>query len=109
MMDITVRAVASALMTLGIASCSISASKPTALPGALSFADRCTALSNRILGGGRARVTSAAVVPAAGGAPDYCVVKAAFAKSALKVEARLPLSGWNERLAFLGGGASTAC
>ncbi|MBE7209479.1 MAG: tannase/feruloyl esterase family alpha/beta hydrolase [Gluconacetobacter diazotrophicus] len=65
---------------------------------------RCTALAGTVLAGRQAIVASAAVVPATGNAPELCLLTATFPGTALKLEARLPLSGWNHRLAFVGGG-----
>jgi feruloyl esterase len=44
------------------------------------------------------------VQPAKDAAPEYCVVRADFRNSGLKLEARLPTKVWNGKLAFLGGG-----
>jgi feruloyl esterase len=69
-----------------------------------SLADACAGLVGKTLGGGTAIVTDAKVVAAEGSAPEYCVVQTKFTDSQLRFEARLPTSGWNSKLAFLGGG-----
>jgi feruloyl esterase len=49
-------------------------------------------------------VQSAQVVAATGAQPEYCVVQAGLNGSTLRFEARMPTSGWNGKIAFLGGG-----
>lgn len=53
---------------------------------------------------GAVRVDDAKVVAATGVQPEYCVLTASFQGSSLRFEARLPTSGWNGKLAFIGGG-----
>lgn len=69
-----------------------------------SLAETCAGLSNLMLGTNLATVTEAKVVAATATEPEYCVAQAKFADSALRFEARMPTSGWNGKLAFLGGG-----
>ncbi len=64
----------------------------------------CTALTNRPLGYGVARVASAKSAAEDGPSPAACIVQVQFTESDLKFESRLPLAGWNGKLAFLGGG-----
>lgn len=73
-------------------------------PPGLPLATACPNLAGQSLGNGTATVTEAKIVAAAGAQPEYCVVQAKFNDSALRFEARLPTSGWNNKLAFLGGG-----
>ena len=61
----------------------------------------CVALTNTVLDA--AFVTSADVVPAAEGAPDYCRVRAT-ALPAISMEVRLPMEGWNGKLYQTGCG-----
>ncbi|MDB5364277.1 MAG: Tannase and feruloyl esterase [Rhodospirillales bacterium] len=64
----------------------------------------CTALANRVLGYGVAQVASAKLTAEDGPSPAACTVQVHFTESELKFEARLPMTGWNGKLAFLGGG-----
>jgi hypothetical protein len=64
----------------------------------------CAALEDATLGDGAATVTGAEVVAASATEPEYCVAQVRFADSALRFEAKMPTSGWNSKLAFLGGG-----
>ena len=68
------------------------------------LAQTCAGLANLMLGTNTATVTEAKVLTATAGQPEYCVAQVKFADSALRFEARLPTSGWNGKLAFLGGG-----
>lgn len=77
------------------------ASPPSPAP---SLSESCPSLAGKSLGNGAASVTKAAVVTATGAQPEYCVVQAKLADSALRFELRLPTSDWNTKLAFLGGG-----
>lgn len=65
-------------------------------------AQNCAALAGKALAGGTVTVETAEVGrDEAGG---LCVVMAGFTDSTLKFEARLPMTRWNGRLVFLGGG-----
>jgi feruloyl esterase len=74
------------------------------MPPAVALQNKCRTLTDKSLGHGSARVTDAAVLAASGTSPEYCVVQVKFNDSALRFEVRLPTSGWNRKLAFLGGG-----
>lgn len=73
-------------------------------PSPVALQNKCRTLVDKKLGKGAAHVTAATVVAAVGQAPEYCVVQVKFDGSALRFEAKLPTSGWNRKLAFLGGG-----
>jgi hypothetical protein len=64
----------------------------------------CTDLVGRDLGNDTAIIRSAAVVPATATLPEYCLATAEFGDSGLRVEVRMPTSGWNGKIAYLGGG-----
>lgn len=68
-------------------------------------AQRCVALAGTALLGGTATVADAAIVAANAALPEYCVAHVQLADSSLRIEAQLPATGWNRKLAFLGGGA----
>lgn len=74
-----------------------------AAPG-MTLAEACPGLNGRTLGAGAAVITDAKVVAATGAQPEYCVVTAKFNDSTLRFEAKMPTSGWNSKMAFLGGG-----
>jgi feruloyl esterase len=76
---------------------------PPPVADAQTLAQKCPAIVGQVLAGG-ATVQDARVVAASGAQPEYCVVGAKFDGSALRFEARLPTSGWNGKIAFLGGG-----
>jgi feruloyl esterase len=94
---------ATALAVATLSACGGSDDGPL-LPPSPAVASTCTNLAGKSLGSGTAAVTDAKVVAATGNQPEYCVVTAKFSDSALKFETRLPTSGWNNKLAFLGGG-----
>ena len=73
-------------------------------PPAASLAEKCPALKGRALAAGAVVIDDAKVVAASAPQPEYCVVTASFKGSTLRFEARLPTSGWNGKLAFIGGG-----
>ncbi|KAF1073159.1 tannase/feruloyl esterase family alpha/beta hydrolase [Variovorax sp.] len=77
---------------------------PAAPPPAQSLAEKCPAFKGRAVAEGAVRVDDAKVVAATGVQPEYCVLTASFQGSSLRFEARLPTSGWNGKLAFIGGG-----
>lgn len=64
-------------------------------------ADGCASMRNVVFDGGY--VTSARTVPAAGGAPAYCEVRAT-ALPAISIEVRLPTENWNGKLYQVGCG-----
>jgi pimeloyl-ACP methyl ester carboxylesterase len=70
----------------------------------VALQNKCRTLVGKSLDGKAASVTDAKVVEATGTSPEYCVAQVKFAASTLRFEVRLPTSGWNEKLAFLGGG-----
>ncbi|KQP45511.1 tannase/feruloyl esterase family alpha/beta hydrolase [Pseudorhodoferax sp. Leaf274] len=69
----------------------------------LTLAEQCPLLTGKTLSGG-ATVQEAKVVAATGAQPEACVVQARLDGSTLRLEARMPTSGWNGKIAFLGGG-----
>jgi hypothetical protein len=73
-------------------------------PPAMSLAEKCPTLKGQAFGAGTVTVDDAKVVAAVAAQPAYCVVTASFKDSGLRFEARLPTSGWNGKLAFIGGG-----
>ncbi len=74
-------------------------------PQRIDAAMDCAALQGLALGNGEAMVAEAAQAEEEEAAhPAYCVAQVRFAASTLRFEARLPVRGWNRRLAFLGGG-----
>lgn len=87
-----------------LAACGGGDDDPVVPDAAAALRERCGAYANRTLANGGASVTAASVVAAAGSAPEYCVLQVKMADSALRMEARLPISGWNTKIAFLGGG-----
>ncbi len=64
----------------------------------------CAALKGRQLGQQQATISDAQLVPEAAGVPAFCHVKMALNDSTLRIEARLPVSGWNGKMVALGGG-----
>ncbi|MDM0110034.1 tannase/feruloyl esterase family alpha/beta hydrolase [Variovorax sp. J22R24] len=76
---------------------------PVVTTPAPTLAEKCATFAGQALGGG-ATVEDAQVVAAAGAQPEYCVVHAKLDGSTLRFEARMPTSGWNGKIAFLGGG-----
>ncbi|MFN9471658.1 tannase/feruloyl esterase family alpha/beta hydrolase [Acidovorax sp.] len=70
----------------------------------MQLAEKCPTLQGKMLGGGSVVIDDARLAAAAPPQPEYCVVTARFKDSALRFEARLPTTGWNGKLAFLGGG-----
>jgi hypothetical protein len=79
------------------------ATGPVPVPTTPTLAQKCPGIAGQVLAGG-ATVQEARVVAAAGAQPEYCVVTARVDGSTLRFEARLPTSGWNGKIAFLGGG-----
>ncbi|WP_339091815.1 tannase/feruloyl esterase family alpha/beta hydrolase [Variovorax paradoxus] len=73
-------------------------------PPAMSLGDKCPTLKGGSFGAGAVVIDDARVMSAAAPQPEYCVVTASFKGSSLRFEARLPTSGWNGKLAFIGGG-----
>lgn len=67
-------------------------------------ADTCTALKGQSLGQQQATIVDAKPVAEAAGVPAHCAVNVKLNDSTLRVEARLPLAGWNGKLVALGGG-----
>jgi feruloyl esterase len=76
---------------------------PPPVPPAATLQQTCPTLTGQTISGG-ATITDAQVVAATGAEPEYCVVQATMDGSTLRFEAKLPTSGWNRKLAFLGGG-----
>jgi hypothetical protein len=64
----------------------------------------CANIVGRQVGASVATVTTTRIDPATATLPEYCVVTADFHDSGMQVEARLPTSDWNGKLAYLGGG-----
>jgi pimeloyl-ACP methyl ester carboxylesterase len=99
-------------LTLALAACGGGGSDaanlevPTARgePNPVALQNKCRTLVDKKLAKGAASVTAATVVDATGNAPESCVVQVKFRDTALRFEAKLPISGWNRKLAFLGGG-----
>lgn len=69
-----------------------------------SLAEQCPTLQGKAVANGSVVIDDARLAAAAPPQPEYCVVTARFKNSALRFEARLPTTGWNGKLAFLGGG-----
>jgi hypothetical protein len=67
-------------------------------------AENCAGLKGQTLGWNEATITEAVVVPTTDKQPEHCRVMVKMNDSALRFESRLPTSGWNGKLAFLGGG-----
>jgi feruloyl esterase len=65
---------------------------------------KCASLASAAAGASGVQINSVAVLPASGAAPEYCSVNAQVTGSQLKLQLNLPTSGWNGKLAFLGGG-----
>ena len=59
----------------------------------------CASIAGRQVGAGVATVTTTRIDPATATLPEYCVVTADFHDSGMQVEARLPTSDWNGKLA----------
>jgi len=64
------------------------------------LAAACMQLINRALADGAAHVTNALMIDDA----SICLAEIIFPGSTLRTEVRMPLSDWNARLLFLGGG-----
>lgn len=64
----------------------------------------CAALAGQQLGQQQATIRQARAIPDAPGIPAHCAVDVALNDSSLRIEARLPLAGWNGKLVALGGG-----
>jgi feruloyl esterase len=94
----TVLGVLSALATM--VGCTTAPPHPTDSANTAS----CVALKGQDVGPGQARVLDARVVPDQAGIPGHCLVNVAVNDSTLRIEARLPLSGWNGKMVALGGG-----
>lgn len=73
-----------------------------AAPALADPAGNCTALTGKTLSGGKVVVEKAEAGEDEVGA--ICILTAGFNDSTLKFEARLPVTGWNGRLVFVGGG-----
>jgi hypothetical protein len=67
-------------------------------------ASDCAGLKGQTLGWNEATITDAAVVPTTDKQPEHCRVMVKMNDSTLRFESRLPTSGWNGKLVFLGGG-----
>jgi pimeloyl-ACP methyl ester carboxylesterase len=89
-----------ALLAAGLGACSNDDDETPAPTQTL--AEQCPSLAGATFAG--ATVTAATVAAASGAQPESCVVQVKMNDSALRFEARLPTAGWNEKLAFLGGG-----
>jgi hypothetical protein len=76
---------------------------PVATTPAPTLTEKCGGFAGKTLVGG-ATIEDAQVVAATGAQPEYCVVHAKLDGSTLRFEARMPTSGWNGKIAFLGGG-----
>jgi hypothetical protein len=83
--------------------CVLLATAQTSFAATVMTAGQCSSLKGRAIFNGGAHVMQAAAVEVKTGR-DYCVARARFADSGLEVEARLPTSGWNGKLVYLGGG-----
>jgi hypothetical protein len=97
-----IRVIAAASSAIVLAGCGGSDDDEPAPTQSLTHA--CPSLNGQSLGGGAATITAASVAAATASEPEYCVVAVNLNDSALRFEARLPTSGWNNKLAFLGGG-----
>jgi pimeloyl-ACP methyl ester carboxylesterase len=69
-----------------------------------AFAEDCAGLRGQKLGGEVATITDAKVVAATDKQAEHCLVTVSMNDSTLRFESRLPTSGWNRKLVFLGGG-----
>lgn len=106
------RILAPLTFTLALAACGGGGSDATNLeaptargePSPVALQNKCRTLVDKRLAHGAASVTAGTVVDATGNAPEYCIVQVKFRDTALRFEAKLPTSGWNRKLAFLGGG-----
>jgi feruloyl esterase len=67
-------------------------------------ADDCVGLKGQTLGWNEATITDAVVVPTTDKQPEHCRVLVRMNDSTLRFESRLPISGWNGKLVFLGSG-----
>jgi pimeloyl-ACP methyl ester carboxylesterase len=97
-------ALCAAASSLLLAACGGGDDEGTPADTAASLRERCASYADKSLASGGATVTAASVAAAAASAPEYCVVQVKMNDSALRFEARLPISNWNEKIAFLGGG-----
>lgn len=73
-------------------------------PPAVSLKDKCPTFKGQTVASGAVVIEDANVVAAQDPQPAYCVMTARFNGSTLRFEAKLPVEGWNGKLAFLGGG-----
>jgi feruloyl esterase len=71
---------------------------------AAAQAQDCVGLKGQTLGWNEATITEAVVVGATDKQPEHCRVLVKMNDSTLRFESRLPTSGWNGKLVFLGGG-----
>jgi Tannase and feruloyl esterase len=71
---------------------------------AAAHAEDCAGLKGQTLGWNEATIMEAVVVPTSDKQPEHCRVMVKMNDSTLRFESRLPTSGWNGKLAFLGGG-----
>ncbi|WP_077002046.1 tannase/feruloyl esterase family alpha/beta hydrolase [Variovorax sp. KK3] len=69
-----------------------------------NLSEKCPTLRGETLAGGTVVIDDARLVAAQSPQPAYCVLTARFTRSSLRFEAKLPVEGWNGKLAFLGGG-----
>jgi len=73
-------------------------------PQPSAVADTCATLKGQFLGQQQATIADARLVADAINVPAYCAVNITLNDSALRVEARLPATGWNGKTVTLGGG-----
>jgi feruloyl esterase len=71
---------------------------------AAAHAEDCAGLKGQTLGWNEATITDATVVATSDKQPEHCRVLVKMNDSMLRFESRLPTSGWNGKLVFLGGG-----
>jgi hypothetical protein len=69
-----------------------------------ALAEDCVGLKGQTLGWNEATITDAVVFPTTDKQPEHCRVMVKMNDSTLRFESRLPTSGWNGKLVFLGGG-----
>ena len=69
-----------------------------------AFAEDCAGLKGEKLGGEAATISDTKVVAGTDRQAEHCLVTVRMNDSTLRFESRLPTSGWNGKLVFLGGG-----
>ena len=69
-----------------------------------AFAEDCAGLKGEKLGGEAATISDTKVVAGTDRQAEHCLVTVRINDSTLRFESRLPTSGWNGKLVFLGGG-----